>query len=87
LTKNVKLQVFVTPEFYLKLAKEAKEYNIKARSDSELIQNLFVFYQNRDIENKTKINSMEDRILGLNSVIQQKEAAIHAYATTRGRKK
>jgi hypothetical protein len=80
MARNVKLQVFVTPEFYLKLAQEARTYNIHARSDSDLIQNLINYYQKQAINNEIEINKMQDRILAFNRVIQEKEAAIHAYA-------
>ena len=78
MAKNVKMQVFVTPGFYVQLQNKARELNINYRSDSELMQKVIISLQN--IVNELQLNEekLQGRILSFNRIIQEKETALQA---------
>jgi len=78
ISRNVKMQVFVTPEFYLKLVGIAKKNALNVRSDSDLVNKLLTFYEEKQIDDKIHIEKIEENMLRMNKIIQEKEAAIQA---------
>ena len=88
ISKNIKMQVFVDADFYNKYKVMAEKLNLRPRSDSEMVTKLLNYFDDKLIEKRIEIEKIEGRIIALNRVIQEKDAAIHAVLEKkRGRKK
>jgi len=79
-SRNIKMQVFVTPSEYNKLLSEAKRLNLENTSDSvkivRILRNLFEEVQDQE----RNIHELQDKIQAFNRIIQEKEAVISKYA-------